>query len=736
MADKRLGENKYKKFIFGTTFKHRDIVSKSLEYAVKIFKLEELWPEKYVAKKYLIGNEYENEAGEHVYKTKKEAKINVYIDDENEKKHWSTTKVVLELDLMECLNYDYNFDEKDETMLLTDGNEEEQEDKEAIEIYKEIKKTVTNKMVARQKMIDIHKMTMELEKQKDLLDEQIAQFEKIIEVKKKQLFAIETYLGLNEEIVVLSTGVKAKEEEKIAIFQQKCYMDEEYGLTEIEGRYRYEQGLDFEDIEKFDKWISLNYKKYIYKEKGIMAWEIRRSDKEYSTDFYHNKIMNLNNRMTYFLIRNGENLYRIYSGVYTTDRVFPSVKDIEEVLAGKGYYGDLQKEVAEKKYREFVEKRVYIYIALQGIIDRTDIFGHAIKGKVNLVYYNKSNDDYIELIRDAEYEYYLNDGKKLWKDYLRDNQKTITVGSRILINNQNRWDYDNWYYDKKKRANKEYNGNVYIAEMEKSQNNRDSVKKIYPYYDRIIEVLSGYDKIKYKKNWEKKINEVFNEKGIDVYFKESIFCESTRNSKFDEIKAVLLIIKGTDNGLNDPYYSDNKRILFKDTLKDGYVDIKFVIKWLNINRSHWEERCNARDGSDMFKIYEVKKETIYKGWSDYEGHERKNRVGYWYEREKLLNVDEIELEDIDYYLNNRLYRKDYLKMFTFLKYARMFKLNEHEKEKDFIKLVMDKSGCKNENIVRDCMKWWKIKNKWRRFLTTDEDKAYRMIMSKVKKENI
>jgi len=30
------------------------------------------------------------------------------------------------------------------------------------------------------------------------------------------------------------------------------------------------------------------------------------------------------------------------------------------------------------------------------------------------------------------------------------------------------------------------------------------------------------------------------------------------------------------------------------------------------------------------------------------------------------------------------------------------------------------------------MSWWKIKNKWRRFLDTDESKAYRMIMAKLK----
>jgi hypothetical protein len=52
-------------------------------------------------------------------------------------------------------------------------------------------------------------------------------------------------------------------------------------------------------------------------------------------------------------------------------------------------------------------------------------------------------------------------------------------------------------------------------------------------------------------------------------------------------------------------------------------------------------------------------------------------------------------------------------------------------ETPFVKLVMGKTGCDDEKRVRGLLTWWKIKNKWKRSLSVDDAKAYRMICRKL-----
>jgi hypothetical protein len=122
---------------------------------------------------------------------------------------------------------------------------------------------------------------------------------------------------------------------------------------------------------------------------------------------------------------------------------------------------------------------------------------------------------------------------------------------------------------------------------------------------------------------------------------------------------------------------------------------------------------------------------VYEGWTDYSGHTRKNRKGYWAAPGELINVDKVTIEEIRYYLNNRLYRSSYLDVIGFMKRVYMFKMREYNEETPFVKLVMGKTGCNDEKKVRELLTWWKIKNKWKRSLDADNAKAYRMICRKL-----
>jgi hypothetical protein len=58
---------------------------------------------------------------------------------------------------------------------------------------------------------------------------------------------------------------------------------------------------------------------------------------------------------------------------------------------------------------------------------------------------------------------------------------------------------------------------------------------------------------------------------------------------------------------------------------------------------------------------------------------------------------------------------------------------EIDAEKLFAELII-KETHKPESYVFEAIKWWKLKNKWKRGINLDDTKAYRMILRKLKKE--
>lgn len=105
--------------------------------------------------------------------------------------------------------------------------------------------------------------------------------------------------------------------------------------------------------------------------------------------------------------------------------------------------------------------------------------------------------------------------------------------------------------------------------------------------------------------------------------------------------------------------------------------------------------------------------------------------------DKILNVDEISHRDLEY-LNgifyDRKHRRDYLWLVTMMNRVKDFKLAEYEEEKPF--MLMFKAMFKGieDDVLMDYIFHWKTKNKWKRSLKADDQKAFRMITKKLKKD--
>ena len=115
--------------------------------------------------------------------------------------------------------------------------------------------------------------------------------------------------------------------------------------------------------------------------------------------------------------------------------------------------------------------------------------------------------------------------------------------------------------------------------------------------------------------------------------------------------------------------------------------------------------------------------------------ERKNRIAFkvYTDEREVLNYDALDLETVEYYLNNRVNRTDYLDVMPMLEQVHEQLIKETEMEKSFILLIKGQAPGASDELINETIKWWKLKNKVKRPITANDALAYKQILAKVNK---
>lgn len=262
--------------------------------------------------------------------------------------------------------------------------------------------------------------TDELEIMRRIINDKLARLHCIVQANREQvkkmnkvIDVVELYMGIHEEVLQIQQGENALPDQPLCIRQMVLYMDEEVGDT-VDG------GLDYKDIAVFDEWLlNGNLNKIIPETKGIVALRIRRNDKDYG-DKYANAIQNAHNMRTYILVRNGDNVYRIWAPVNIYPRLFPLKKEFNKSEEDKWW------NQSEKEGREFDYKKHALL--LQGLIERTQIFQPMKPG--TSVFKPDTWPGNIKFVFDDEG--LLPDGRLLWREWRDKINSKIKEGSRIF----------------------------------------------------------------------------------------------------------------------------------------------------------------------------------------------------------------------------------------------------------------------------------------------------------------
>jgi len=157
-----------------------------------------------------------------------------------------------------------------------------------------------------------------------------------------QIFTVDLYAGLSEELVLLRDGKPAPDEEKIRLYQRRHYMDEECLLQYESG------GMDFRGIGSFDQWLMKdeNRERILPKPRCIVAFRVRRHNKEREvlslsdlslSDFITFQGFDEADKWTFLYLRNGDRYFRLSTTIEFGERLFPDIGR-SKLLGGEELY--------------------------------------------------------------------------------------------------------------------------------------------------------------------------------------------------------------------------------------------------------------------------------------------------------------------------------------------------------------------------------------------------------------
>jgi hypothetical protein len=262
-----------------------------------------------------------------------------------------------------------------------------------------------------------------------------------IEMAQEAIYMINAYLGQDEEIVRIKSGEPASEDEKIVIRQQVLFMDEE---SAVAADFAKRGGLDFKAVEEFDAWVSEpeHLQQVLPETRGVVAIKPRRNPKFYDDNPLVNSELNRQNKCLYILIRNGENLYRIYTTLWVDEVFLPRKDEFEHFFYESRTNWDTHEKIREPltpgsaKYMQAMDKaeakkrRFYtVLIMIQGLLDRTKVF-HPLPINEPINVCNLEGQKHVTLRYDAEN--LLGTGRPDFDKWLDTVNGELEVGCRII----------------------------------------------------------------------------------------------------------------------------------------------------------------------------------------------------------------------------------------------------------------------------------------------------------------
>lgn len=249
--------------------------------------------------------------------------------------------------------------------------------------------------------------------------------------------SLDLYTGKGVELETLVTGEPAGREHPLAILQRKLFMDEELAAwADVDAAF------DFRSIKEFDAAIAANAAlrdQILPLPRCVVSMAVRRGNLDYG-DAWRNERENEINRQVFLLVRNGENVHRVYSAAKSHEHaevLFPRRNETDHLFTGFGgeeiTFSDLRfTDRADAAAREALHYKRFL-ILLCGLDHRLELFGDFYDRADAMSFISREfQSKYLQFVADAEPGSLLGEGRPPWQEYALERNLEVQSGSRVL----------------------------------------------------------------------------------------------------------------------------------------------------------------------------------------------------------------------------------------------------------------------------------------------------------------
>lgn len=310
------------------------------------------------------------------------------------------------------------------------------------------------------------------------------------------MMTIDAYVNAPQKFTQILEGEKSSTK-TLTLYNRVLFMDEEVGVPG-------QESINFENVENFFDWLVDDNYLHILNEKSITLFRIRRrTDYRYSDNPYINGMMNAENMHTYFVIRNGSNIW-IWDSEEQYDELYPSSdymisigKRIEDI--NNSDYSDEEKETSIERLKHDMLHKQRKMLIVESIMQNTDWLGdeNTSDGKrVSLLSPLSVDENFVnyqdtaDLILNAE-------NRPSLQEYLARGREFVKRGTRIIWldpASARKYSYKARYEDKFSNHDNDYGASPIVGEQYHLHVSENMPQNAIGY----IKVGNDYMKIKIK----------------------------------------------------------------------------------------------------------------------------------------------------------------------------------------------------------------------------------------------
>jgi hypothetical protein len=308
------------------------------------------------------------------------------------------------------------------------------------------KRAVEAEVIRKKRVIEVQQERLKAELQAQMAEAEraLAPLREVMAQLEEGIWTVGLYLGEKEKILTLRDGAPAPIDEPIHMRQLVLAMDEECAVAAEEG------GIDALQIEEFDQWLledPAHLEQVLPEKKGVVALVPRwQAGKEYENPWMSQEVEKAN-KQTYFLLRNGDQLYRLWTEFNAGKRLLPTRDEFANLFWKRDHWddeADPEREALKPGTREWetaaeraeAKERHYMRVALifEGLIHRTTIW-HPVPAGVSFLDPAAHEAGRVRFIMDAEEDRLLGTARQPWQEYIEERQAQLRAGMRVVIAN-------------------------------------------------------------------------------------------------------------------------------------------------------------------------------------------------------------------------------------------------------------------------------------------------------------